>query len=57
MNEDLKNKELDIASPSFNNQNEIHQTNNNFTLFENVFQNEQMIENFLMTNLFTYFNI
>jgi hypothetical protein len=57
MNEDLENKESVIESTSFTNQNEIQQqTNNNFTLSENFIQNEEIIENFLMTDLFTSFN-
>jgi hypothetical protein len=56
MNEDLKNKESVIESTSFTNQNEIQQTNNNFTLSENIIQNEEIIDNFLITDLFNSFN-
>jgi hypothetical protein len=58
MNEDLENKESVIENTSLANQNEIQtQTNNNFTISENVIQNEEIIDNFFtMTDLFTSFN-
>jgi hypothetical protein len=41
---------------SFTNPNEIQQINNNFTVSENVVSNEQILDNFWMSDLFSSFN-